>query len=206
MTAWSSPRWTGALRDLREAPVAALDIGLPLPSPRFVADKLLGLLFDGLTDREGDPALSAARLRFRPTAYPSATGDRRSGAILRPAVSPKRCSSATRGPMRLSSGKPSRAAREFAPDSRFSGNQSAGVRSANPVSPTTTVRCESVSACWVVAGRTGDCGAATQLCLAVGCPLSPFAENLVELTYGFASMSDQSVDKLPQRSGLQKVV
>ena len=108
--------------------------------------------------------------------------------------------------MRLSSGKPSRAAREFASDSRFSGNQSAGVRSANPVSPTTTVRCESVSASWVVAGRTGDCGAATQLCLAVGCPLSPFAENLVELTYGFASMSDQSVDKLPQRSGLQKVV
>ncbi len=45
-----------------------------------------------------------------------------------------------------------------------------------------------------------------QVCLAVGCSLSPFAKNLVELTYGFASMSDQSVDKLPQRSGLQKVV
>ena len=65
---------------------------------------------------------------------------------------------------------------------------------------------QSGSAHWVVAGRTGDCRAATQLCFAVGCSLSPFAKNLVELTYGFASMSDQSVDKLPQRSGLQKVV
>ena len=39
-TSWSPSRWTGACRDLPKAPVAALDIGLPLTSPRFVADQL----------------------------------------------------------------------------------------------------------------------------------------------------------------------
>jgi len=42
------------VRDLSEALQAAHDMGLPLTSPRSVADTILGLLLPRLTDEQGE--------------------------------------------------------------------------------------------------------------------------------------------------------
>ena len=42
------------VEDLRDALKAASDVGLPVTSPRSVADKILGLLLPHLVDEEGE--------------------------------------------------------------------------------------------------------------------------------------------------------
>ena len=65
------------VQDLREAPVAAWDIGLSLTSLWSVADKLLGLTVHQPLGRRGRPGALCRAAAFRPTPYPSATGDSR---------------------------------------------------------------------------------------------------------------------------------